>query len=40
MGKVQYEDITCGSLNFTAEIQQTRYDLLCSLAFESPRELI
>ena len=27
MGKVQYEDITCGSLNFSAEVQRTRYDL-------------
>ena len=26
MGKAQYEDITCGSLNLTAQVQRTRYE--------------
>ena len=26
MRKVQYKDITCGSLKLTAEIERTRYD--------------
>ena len=38
MGKAQYEDVTCGSLNFTAEIQRTRYDSSLILStFKAPK---
>ena len=39
MGKAQYEDVTCGSLNLTAEIQRTRYDSSFLSILKAPKNL-
>ncbi|XP_020603368.1 vasoactive intestinal polypeptide receptor 2-like [Orbicella faveolata] len=40
MREAQYEDITCGSLKLTAEIQRTRYDSSFPSALKVPSQVI